>query len=58
MKKSTKDSANSFKQLRWEHAAAEYERMKSWAANGTELMRNRAVERMRKLESSYPILSK
>ena len=52
-----KDFANSYAQLSWSHAVAEYERMKSWTKNKNSPLYEYAVGRMKKLESKYPQLA-
>lgn len=58
MKKVAKDSEKSFSQLSWNHAATEYERMKSLAQKKGTVLEQRAIQRMKELESKYPQLAK
>ena len=52
----SKDFANSYNQLSWSYAVAEYERIKKWVQNENTPLYGYAVERMKKLESKYPQL--
>lgn len=58
MAKVTKDSAKSYSQLTWNHAVAEYERMKVWLKKDGTVLQDRAIKRMKELESKYPQLCK
>lgn len=58
MKKAHKDSAKSYNQLTWGHAVAEYERMKAWSQKSGTPLYDRAINRIKELESKYPQLAK
>lgn len=53
-----KDSAKSYSQITWNHAVAEYERMKEWSKKSGTVLQERAIKRMKELESKYPQLCK
>lgn len=57
MSKVTKDFANSYSQLCWDHAVAEYERLRLLAQGKSNPLQEYAIEWMKKLESEYPQLT-
>lgn len=57
MKKASKDSANSFSQLKWKHASAEHSRLKESLKRFPDgPLAKRAKERIEILEKEYPSL--
>ena len=52
----SKDMKHSYAQVRWEQAAAEWERMSKWMQSPYEKLRGIAEGRLLKLEAEYPVL--
>jgi hypothetical protein len=53
-----KDYANSWQQKSWEHAAAQYERMKAMLLFKNKRATEYAQKTMAELEIKYPVLAK